>query len=123
VNNLIRPHFFIPAFVFILNQLLQLSHHQLTFLSCYLDDLLCLPLVFSTWQFFFKMFTGDDYHFSFFKITWTAAYFSFAMEWLLPQFSQRYTRDLWDVVMYFAGGMLFYVFAQKSVTTPLQKPS
>lgn len=115
---LIRPYFFILIVFFIGNQLLELSHHQLTFLSCYLDDFLCLPLVLSTWQFFFKMFTGNDYRFSFFKITWTAAYFSIAMEWLLPHFSERYTSDGWDVVMYFTGGILFYWFAQKTAATP-----
>ena len=36
--------------------------------------------------------------------------FSFFFEYYLPQQSHRYTGDIWDVVCYFLGGLVFYFF-------------
>lgn len=36
--------------------------------------------------------------------------FSVAFEYYLPHQSYRYTGDVWDVVCYFIGGVVFYLF-------------
>ena len=43
-----------------------------------------------------------------FTIISLVALFSLYFEFYLPKQSTRYTGDLWDVVCYFLGGMLFY---------------
>ena len=40
------------------------------------------------------------------------ALFSFVFEYYLPKRSYRYTGDIWDVVCYFLGGLMFF-FLQK----------
>ena len=40
-------------------------------------------------------------------------YVSLVFECVLPLFFQRYTADLWDVVMYGVGGGLFYFFQKR----------
>lgn len=47
-----------------------------------------------------------------FTILSLVALFSIVFEYYLPKQSYRYTRDIWDVVCYFLGGVVFY-FLQK----------
>ncbi len=42
-----------------------------------------------------------------------SAYFSIHFEWLLPKFNERYTGDFIDVMLYFSGAMLFYIFQKR----------
>tara|TARA_R110002012_G_scaffold283304_2_gene473634 strand:- start:92850 stop:93158 length:309 start_codon:yes stop_codon:yes gene_type:complete len=35
--------------------------------------------------------------------------FAFVFEYYLPKQSYRYTSDLWDVIAYFLGGVVFYL--------------
>ena len=35
--------------------------------------------------------------------------FSLIFEWLFPYLSAEFTGDLWDIVAYFLGGLLYYI--------------
>ncbi|MEO5788218.1 MAG: hypothetical protein ACOH2D_07920 [Gelidibacter sp.] len=44
-----------------------------------------------------------------FTVLSLVALFSIVFEYFLPQQSYRYTGDIWDVVCYFMGGLMFYI--------------
>lgn len=44
-----------------------------------------------------------------FTIVSLVALFSFVFEFYLPRQSYRYTGDIWDVICYFLGGIMFYL--------------
>lgn len=44
-----------------------------------------------------------------FTILSLVALFSIVFEYYLPQQSYRYTADVWDVMCYFIGGLMFYI--------------
>jgi hypothetical protein len=43
------------------------------------------------------------------KILIGVLYFSFLFEFLLPQFSPKFTSDWLDVLMYFLGGVIYFI--------------
>ncbi len=78
------------------------------FSNHYLADLICMPIVFYLVGEIFRIFKINA-SLSLPKIIFGVAYFSFLFEFLLPQFSNRYTRDWCDVVMYCLGGGIYFL--------------
>ncbi|MGV3539276.1 MAG: hypothetical protein ACO1OQ_05665 [Rufibacter sp.] len=79
----------------------------------YLDDLLCLPLVLTLTLFAMRFFFGPRVRFSLYHVLFTVLYFSIAFEYFFPKFLPRYTGDWVDVILYAAGGWIFYRFLNK----------
>lgn len=79
----------------------------------HLNDFLAIPIV-ATISLHAVWFIKKDYslRLNIFTILSLAALFSIAFEYYLPQQSYRYTGDIWDVICYFLGGIMFY-FLQK----------
>lgn len=79
----------------------------------YLNDFLAIPMIalvclHGVW--FIKK--DQNIRLNIFTILSLVALFSFVFEYYLPQQSYRYTGDIWDVLCYFLGGVVFY-FLQK----------
>lgn len=77
----------------------------------YLNDLLCIPLVLGALIFIIRKIKHDPKFklplgFIFILSSYYAVYF----EYYLPKINSRYTSDWIDVVLYFFGGILFYLF-------------
>ena len=94
----------------------------------YLNDLLCLPLVLGAIIYLIRKLKKDkSFQFPFLFIVLMAAYYSAYFEYYLPKSTTRYTSDLVDVVLYFAGAFLFYgyqkleIFKIKSVLSKKEK--
>tara|TARA_Y100000589_G_C26964539_1_gene552057 strand:- start:416 stop:808 length:393 start_codon:yes stop_codon:yes gene_type:complete len=79
-----------------------------SFLNHYLADLICMPIIFYLVGEIFRILKINSI-LSLPKIIFGVVYFSFIFEFLLPQFSNRYTRDWYDVLMYCIGGLFYYV--------------
>lgn len=79
----------------------------------HLNDFLTIPIV-ATICLHGVWFLKKDYtiRLNIFTILSLVAMFSIAFEYYLPHQSHRYTGDIWDVVCYFIGGIVFY-FLQK----------
>ena len=100
---------------------LYLAHRLLAWLSVplpawvrhYLDDLLCLPLVLTTTLFLIRLLFGSATRFSGGHVAFAVVYVSLAFEVFFPLFLPRYTADLADVVLYAAGGWIFYRYLNK----------
>jgi len=85
-----------------------------SFFSYYFADLLCMPLLLSYALLFMRWFRGEpDLRLSAAMIVTGVAYVSLVFEWVLPHFFRRYTGDVWDVVMYGIGGVLYYCFQDR----------
>ena len=84
------------------------------FFSHYFADLLCMPLLLSIAAFFMRWVRADaGLYLSGAMILVASLYVSLVFECVLPLFFQRYTADVWDVVMYGVGGGLFYFFQKR----------
>lgn len=81
------------------------------FFSHYFADLLCMPLLLSSVALFMRWLRADvGLYLSGGMILVGTLYVSLVFECVLPLFFQRYTADVWDVVMYGVGGGLFGFF-------------
>ena len=108
VKRLIYFPVFIVALTIYLCQHLGLPLHWLV--NNYVNDFLCLPLVLGTLSFFIRYLKKDkNFQFPLVFVLILASYYSFFFEYYLPKVSQRYTADWIDVVLYFAGAMLFFL--------------
>jgi len=87
----------------------------------YLNDFLTIPIV-ATICLHGVWFLKKDrsIRLNIFTILSLAVMYSIVFEYYLPKQSYRYTGDVWDVVCYFAGGILFYFF-QKVETSASKK--
>jgi hypothetical protein len=79
------------------------------FIHAYLDDLLAMPVVLGLTLQVFRWIHPLKTRFYFSKIQLTVGwvYFSFLFEVLLPQWADIYTADIWDVVCYGVGTIIF----------------
>jgi hypothetical protein len=99
------------SLIFVAKQLqLQLPN----WLYFYLNDFLCMPIVLSLCLLILRILKKtESLYVPFFVVLGLSTYFSWHFEWLMPQLSTRYTSDFIDIVLYFSGAMLFYVFQKR----------
>jgi hypothetical protein len=78
------------------------------YVSSYFADLLCLPILLSLATFFLQKVRLDEhFQLTIKMIFFVWLYVSIVFEVILPHFSTRYTADIWDVVAYSIGGIVF----------------
>ena len=103
------PLFLFSLVLFLGHQLSQkVFHLPLPLADSYLDNLLCMPLLLPGLQWQQRCLLGRP-RLSFMEILAATAFVAFASEWLFPRWSPAFTADLWDVVAYLAGAMVFQV--------------
>ena len=77
----------------------------------YLNDLLCIPLVLGALIFIIRKLKHDPrFTLPFGFIFILSSYYAIFFEYYLPKINIRYTSDWIDVLLYFLGGILFYLF-------------
>ena len=77
----------------------------------YLNDLLCIPLVLGALTFIIRKLKRDSrFTLPFGFIFILSSYYGVFFEYYLPKINSRYTSDWIDVVLYFLGGILFYLY-------------
>lgn len=85
----------------------------------YVNDFLCLPILFGSISFVFRWLKKDNsFKFSLISILLMASYYSFYFEYYLPQFNSRYTADWIDIFLYFLSGLTFFFYEKH-----FEKPS
>ncbi|WP_226389527.1 magnesium citrate secondary transporter [Penaeicola halotolerans] len=108
---LFNPWFYVPAIVFVVNQVLEkVFAIYIPYVHAYLDDLLCMPVVLGITLMFFRRFhhLGERYRFSKTHVWVAVLYFSVIFEVWLPSRSSLYTTDWLDVVCYSIGAVVFW---------------
>lgn len=111
-----NPHFWIPALLFWVNQYLEkVQGVFIPFVHSYFDDLLAMPVILGITLQVFRWIHRAKGAFVFTKIQILVgtAYISFLFEVLLPQWSDKYTADPWDVLCYGLGSVYFYFFINR----------
>lgn len=103
---------------FLLNVFLALVVYSLIFsrtpipdwVRFYAADFLCMPIVLCICLWSVRKWKSDpNLRLSLFNVLSVAGFYSVYFEVYLPPRNQRYTADIWDVVMYLAGAFLFYL--------------
>ncbi len=120
---LLNPIFILAAGVFWVTYLLEYFHiFTIPFVHHYLDDLLALPVILTVavaaqrqW-----LYRNSFYTLTKIQVIFAVVYVSVLFEGILPAFSVKYTRDVWDMVAYILGAMLFYRFLNRPESVPLQ---
>lgn len=103
-------YFLIACTLFWINQAIErLFEIYIPFIHAYLDDLLAMPVVLGLTLQVFRWIHPLKNRFYFSKIQLLVGwiYFSLLFEVLLPRWSDIYTADLWDVVCYGIGTVIF----------------
>jgi hypothetical protein len=79
------------------------------FLSNYLNDLLCLPiLLFLSTRILRLFFRRPTLQLDIWQILFALVVVSLVFEWWAPQKYTVHTGDVWDVLAYAAGAMMFW---------------
>ena len=78
----------------------------------YVNDFICLPLVLGFITLLFRWIKNDIFFIFPPAVTiFMTGYYSYYFEYYLPKNNPRYTADPIDIVLYIAGGLLFYWFS------------
>ena len=81
----------------------------------YWNDLLSIPLVLGALTYSIRWLKKDDkFEFSLGFVIVLSSYYAIYFEYYLPKNNSRYTSDWIDVLLYFSGGLLFYLFQKTS---------
>jgi len=79
----------------------------------YLADFLCIPIVLYISRGVIRWIKKRrKFQFSLIQVLFAIVYFSILFEFIFPQFSDRYTSDYIDILMYLAGGGLYVLISK-----------
>lgn len=115
--------FWLSSGIFLLNLLLLRLPIQLpAFFSSHLNDLLCMPIVLSICHYIIrKMNPNKKLKINLFSAFSLAAFYSVYFEFYLPRVTERYTYDVMDVILYFTGAFIFWLFQQTDAPKNIQQ--
>lgn len=118
----LHPCFLICSITFLLNQLLEQLGYQIWVLNSFLDDLLCLPISLTL------VLVAERLYFSNASIILPKGYvlvsillFGLVFEVLLPQLSPKHTADIWDMLAYSLGGLIFEMGINRPISDKVSK--
>jgi len=114
--------FFLSSFTLYLTLLFSKKEgHVLPwYLSSYLGDFLCLPVLLGLSLFFLRVIKQNNSLFlSKMMIFVSFLYVSLLFEVFLPYFSVKYTADKLDVIAYASGGLIYYFVINHNKTKTL----
>lgn len=76
--------------------------------TSYLNDFLCMPIILTICLKMVHYLTRDKaIRISAAQAFTLTGFYAVYFEWILPQFVDRYVADVFDVLLYFAGAILF----------------
>jgi uncharacterized membrane protein YjjB (DUF3815 family) len=80
----------------------------------YLLDLIAVPILAQLGLWWMRIIKGKrDDLLSIWHIAFIVLSLSFVFEIYMPKHQTRYTADVWDILMYFLGGLFFYFVMNK----------
>ena len=80
----------------------------------YVNDFLCMPIVLSLCLAAVRLIIRNENRFVPLPIVLAlTTYFALFFEWFMPQINERYSADVIDVILYFLGAILFFIFQKK----------
>lgn len=85
------------------------------FINNYLNDILSIPLTLCIILATVRLWKGSVYRLSNLHIGSIVVYFSLYFEVYLPQHNFRYTADIFDLLCYVIGAVIFYLLQEKEL--------
>lgn len=83
-------------------------------LTSYVNDFLSLPIVLTLLLVILRKFKNNsEYMLSYTMIFFAFLYQTTIFEFILPNISERYTYDVWDIVAYAVGGVFFLLIQNR----------
>jgi hypothetical protein len=103
------------TFVYALHLGLKFSQYPVNeWISSYLADVLCLPILLSYILLVLRYFKKEPLLWlNTPQIIFLFLYVSLLFEFILPKYSERYIADVYDVIAYALGAIFFYFFQKK----------
>lgn len=88
----------------------------------YLNDVLCLPVVLPVaWWLQQKLFPQSARpRLNGAQVFFTWLYFSIFFEGILPAYSEKFTRDYWDILAYAIGAIFYYLFLNPKASSGIK---
>lgn len=95
--------------LFIVNELL-LHEYEFLLVNSYLNDIIAPIIILTITQFVLSIYKKRLFTLSIGQLIVFFLYISFVFEWLLPSYSLMYTSDVYDLLAYLIGVLIFYIF-------------
>ncbi|MCW3463491.1 hypothetical protein [Chitinophaga nivalis] len=124
MKRLFDPLFISYCLLWGIIHLCRYLHQPVPLLNGHLTDFLAVPAMAHIALTFTRLFIvrNQQYTYPLFYLLFMAVYTSVVFEWLMPRLSPVYTRDIWDVVAYFAGSLFYYCFHGRPATARQEYP-
>lgn len=115
---LIRPWFLVLLFIALLHQVVQkILRINIKVVDSFLDPLLLMPILLHLilWERRFLFGEGGRYTLSWKQLILILTFVSILCEFFFPNWSDRFTRDYWDVLCYTIGTLFFGLVLNKPI--------
>jgi uncharacterized membrane protein len=118
LKQFFHPVFLILVGVFMLHQILQYFNQSTPLLRSYLDDVLAVPVLFYLSRTFLRVvYTSAHLELDLVMQITGFLLLVLVLEWIMPQYSAKYTRDAWDILAYAIGWIGWFAWQR---TTPIR---
>jgi len=117
IKTLLNPLFLVAVFLATANQVIERSGVHIPFVHSYLDDVLVFPIVLTVGLSFYRI-LWKEYTLTPWHIWPLLAVYIFVFEIWMPTTSSLYTADIFDVVAYVLGILIFQRFINTEVESP-----
>ncbi|WP_405198075.1 hypothetical protein [Christiangramia sp. LLG6405-1] len=109
--RLLNITFILFVLIFILFEALKFTGANFPeWTTSYLNDFLCMPIILTICLKMAHYLTKDrSIKISIAQALALTCFYAIYFELILPQFVERYTADLFDVILYFSGAILFLI--------------
>ncbi len=81
---------------------------QWVWIDSYLGDFLSVPVIGGLTEIIMQPLLGLKFRLNWKHLLFISIYLSVVFEFVLPKYSSRYTRDLYDILAYFAGALCLF---------------
>lgn len=105
--------------------IIQLRKHGIFIpvINNYFTDFITVPMYCYLIEYMMNSLLGFHWKPDFKFVLTSVLYLSFLFEALCPRLSHLFTADIFDVLSYFLGGMMYYFFKIRSCTTLKKRPA
>lgn len=105
--------FYIGIGIWIIIFILRQNNLIIPYINSYLTDLISVPMYCYLVEYITNHFTKSKREFQLKDVFSSALYLTLIFEVICPLISDRFVADIYDVVLYFTGGILYFLLKRK----------
>ncbi|GFD76000.1 hypothetical protein KUL156_07850 [Alteromonas sp. KUL156] len=89
-----------------------------TLVNNYVNDFLIIPIILTICLYILRWSKNNKhYQIPLGVMVYICALYSFFFEFIIPKYMERYTADIFDVILYFIGGFVFLILQEKEINS------